>query len=154
MAEAGDKCHSCGASALATDGTCSRCGWNGKRGQRRCVKCGSLVEGDYDVEKLKVPGAVVMALAVVGGFVGGFLGSLALGLAMGAVGSAVMALTFRYRCQDCDAMPPERLLLEGERNDIRDRRATFFMRAGLMGAGSVIVAAFWIAVLLARHGRK
>lgn len=113
------------------------------------MKCGGLVEGDYDVQRLKLPASAMAVVAIGAGFFGGFLGSLSLLLAGTAVGSVIMAFTFQYRCQDCDHVASQRFMFEGERNDIRDRRATLFMRAGLLGAGAVVAAGFWTAAVLA-----
>jgi hypothetical protein len=118
------------------------------------VKCGGLVEGEYDMERLKAPGAAMAVAALVAGFLGGFLGALSFLLAAGAVGSMLMAFTFDYRCQDCDRVASQRFMFEGERNDIRDRRASYFMRAGLMAVGAVVVGGFWIAAVLAGAGGK
>lgn len=112
------------------------------------MKCAGLVEGDYDIERLKLPGGVVIVLGLAAGFLGGFLGSLSLLLAGAAVGSVLMAFTFQYRCQDCGRVASQRFMFDGERDDIRDRRATLFMRAGLFGVGAAVAAGFWVAAVL------
>lgn len=118
------------------------------------MKCGALVEAESDVEKLKLPGAAGIALGALVGFLGGFLGSLAVLFALAAVGSVVMALTLQHRCQDCSHAVSERSLLDGERNEVRDKRAQSFMRAGLFGLGSLVAAWFWITAVMVSAGSK
>lgn len=149
MSEPAKKCNSCGAAPLGQDGACARCGWNGSRGERRCLRCREIVTGSPDLERLKIPGGAAMVMMVAAGVLGGFLGSLAFGFAAGAVGSVLMAQSFRYRCTGCRAVVPDRTLIEGERGEIRDRRNTLLIRGGLMAAASVVAGFLWIQAVLA-----
>jgi hypothetical protein len=149
VSEQAKKCNSCGAAPLGDDGACAKCGWNGSRGERRCLRCREIVTGSPDLERLKIPGGAAMVMMIGAGVLGGFLGGLAFGFAAGALGSVLMAQSFRYRCTGCGTVAPERILIEGERGEIRDRRNTLLIRGGLMAAASLVAGVLWIQAVLA-----
>lgn len=149
MSEPAKPCGACGTAPIAEDGGCAKCGWNGARGERRCLRCKSLVEAAPDHERLKLPGGAAMGGALLAGVLGGLLGGLTAGFAAAAVGSVIMAQTLRQRCSECRAVVPDRALIEGERTELHDKRATLFMRAGLMAAGSAIAGFVWLQAVMA-----
>lgn len=145
-----EKCPKCGAAyGKGAAQICSRCGWDGQVGMRKCLKCqGAIVLREK-------PGYGPMGgLAGVGGFLfWWFFGLLiggAIASAIGAVCGLITLFTLKYACSGCDKGVESRLLDAGEKDLFRKRRLGFLV--GAVGLGVLAVLLLGLRVAFFVHG--
>jgi hypothetical protein len=144
------KCPKCGAAYGKMDAqVCSRCGWDGQIGMRKCIQCKSAVSLQ------ERPGYGPMGgLVGITGFLFWFLFGLLLGGAIacfiGAICGLITILTLKYACSDC-AKPVEARLLDAEEKDLFKKRRLGFLVGGVgLGVLSAILVGARVALFV--HG--
>jgi hypothetical protein len=145
-----EKCPKCGAAyPKGAAQVCSRCGWDGQVGMRKCVQCKAAVVLQ------ERPGYGPMGgLAGLTGFIFWFFFGLLLGGAIasliGAVCGLITLFTLKYACSGCSKSVESRLL-DGEEKDLFKKRRLGFL-AGAVGLGVLAVVLLGVRVLLFVHG--
>jgi hypothetical protein len=145
-------CFKCNSPIRSQNGICGRCGWDGARARRACLRCGSLVTLNVRGLSLGLQGAGVAAIAITVGFFFGFLGALALALALAAIGSGIHAQGAGYRCESCGQELPPRYVSSSERSELKEEQLRYRIGALVMAvlcAGAVALLAY----LLVANGK-
>ena len=140
-------CYKCNAPIKSESGVCGRCGWDGVRARRACLKCGSLVTLNVHGLSLGVQGVAVAGVSITVGFFFGFLGFLALALGLSAFTSLVYAQGVGYRCESCGQRLAPRYISDAERTELGDQRSRYRIGAFVLAALCAGAVALWVVAL-------
>ncbi|MBI5509595.1 MAG: HEAT repeat domain-containing protein [Deltaproteobacteria bacterium] len=141
----GAQCYKCSAPIRSETGVCGRCGWDGPRARRSCLKCGSLVTLNVAALPLSVQAVLIVLSTVAAGVLAGLKAVLAVSAGLLALATAVYAQGVSYRCENCGRVVPPRVVSPAERDELARERWRY--RAGALVAAVLAAAAstWWVA---------